>query len=195
MKTALCRFILLWIMVPLAKADSASPGRGAPEHSAVAVTVSGLEVRAAVAENGHDVTMSVNGKENVNVELPKAESVSEVRIGRWANAGIALAIETRNPETKECTYFWSTVWVNPQDSTVNKPVVSRFLRSKIDYDVVGVVNNQGDSICITLLRYQRSKDSQSVDGQIYVNNCPVVSVAKGVLFPIAVDSTVVQSEP
>jgi len=152
-------------------------------------------VRATVAENGHDLTLSVNGKGKVNVDLPQSENVSEVRIGRWMDRGIALAIETRDSKTKESSYFWSTAWVDVKSSQVAKPVASRFLKSKIDYDVVGVLNSQGDSICITLLRHQRGNDSQGFDGKIYVNNCPVAPSVKGILLPVAVDSSVGQDEP
>lgn len=73
-----------------------------------------------------------------------------------------------------------------------QPVVDRFLKTEVDYDLVGVVNSQGDSICITLLRHQRGNDSQRFEGKIYVNNFPVGPGMQGVLFPVAVDSAIDQ---
>jgi hypothetical protein len=192
MKTDLTCLFLMLITVQLATADSPASAQGASGPAAAAVSVSGVDVRAGVTEDGRDVTLSVSGKGSVRIEFPPAEIVSEVRIGRWMNTGIALAIETRNSETQEVSYFWSTAWVNGQESKVSKPVVDRFLKSKIDYDVVGVVNSQSNSIAITLLRHQRGEDSQNFNGRIYVNNCPVGPGVKGVLFPLAVDSAVGQ---
>jgi hypothetical protein len=194
MKIVLTCLMLIATIPTLARSDSPSQVQDAARVASVAVSVSGAEVRAMVTEKGRGVTLSVGGKGAVHVGLPESESVSEIRIGPWMNSGIALAIETRNSETNEVSYFWSTAWVNLQESQVAKPVVGRFLKTKIDYDVVGVVNSQSDSICITLLRHQRANDSQSFDGQIYVNNCPVGADVQGVLLPLAVNSIIEENE-
>ncbi len=190
MKSVLTCLVIIAITPALGRTDSASKTQGSPQLISVIVDVSGAQVRAMVTENGHDVTLSVGGKGTVHVGLPESESVTEIQIGRWMNIGIALAIETRNSETKETSYFWSTAWVNPQESKIGKPVIGHFLKSKNDYDVVGVVNSQGDSICIILLRHQRGNGSQSFDGHLYVNNCPVGPGVKGVLLPLSVASKV-----
>ena len=144
-----------------------------------------------VTDDGHDVALSIAEKGVVRVGLPESETVSEIRIARWMKVGIALAVETRNSETNEISYFWSTAWVNPQESKVGKPVVDRFLKSKVDYDLVGVANSQSDSICITLLHHERFNDTQSFDGWIYVHNCPVGPV-KGELLPLTVNTKVAE---
>lgn len=182
MKRTLTCIIGVAMVSTLVAADAATN-----RVESVAVTVSGAEVRAMAAADGGDVTLTIGGEGPVHVGLPEFESVSEIRIGRWMNTGVALAIETRNSTTNEVSYFWSTVWVNSAEFQVGKPVVDRFLKSKIDYDVVGVVNSQSDSICITLLRHQRLKDSQSFDGHLYVHNCPV-GPTKGILLPLNVSS-------
>ena len=151
----------------------------------VAVTLSGAEVQARVTENGRDVALSIGGEGSVNVGLPETEKVSEVRIGRWMKTGIALAIETRNSDTNEVSYFWATAWVNAGASQVGKPVFDCFLKSKLEYDIVGVVNSQSDSIYVTLMCHQRRNDAQSLDGYVYIQNCPVGPV-EGVLLPLTV---------
>ena len=181
--------ILMATFPALVTADTATNDVGS-----VAVTVSGAEVQAMVTEDGRDVTLSIGGEGAVRVGLPESESVSEIRIGAWMKTGIALAVETRNSKSNEVSYYWSTVWVNPKASEIGTPVLGRFLKSKIDYDVVGVVNSQSDSICITLLRHQCANDSQSCDGHLYVNNCPVGPDVKGVLLPLAVGSEVAEGE-
>lgn len=181
MKMMLTSLILMATIPMQVRADSAPN-----EVASVAVTLSGAEVRAMTTDDGRDVTLSIGGNNAIHVGLPEFENVSEIRIARWMKTGVALAIETLNIKTNEVSYFWSTAWVNSTESQIGKPVVDRFLKSKIDYDVVGVVNSQSDSICITLLRHQRGNESQSVDGYVYVNNCPVGPV-KGVLLPLTAE--------
>lgn len=191
-------FLVLIVMsvgAPPLNADPTSDVRKDDQRAGVAVTVSGADVRASVTENGCDLTLSVDGKRAIRIDLPESEDVSEVRIGIWMNTGIALAIETRNTKTKELSYFWATARVDVQEANVGQPVVSRFLTSEIDYDVVGVVNSQSDSISITLLRHERRNNSQHFDGQIYVNNCPVGPGVQGVLIPVTAHTSGTKGKP
>jgi hypothetical protein len=174
----------LFIAMPSAgiEPDSNRPLSNEPISEALAV--SSAVVQATVADEGREVVLSVvAGKAVVvNVGLPRDGRVTEIRMTRWMNMGIALAIEKQDAETGKFTYYWSTARM--YDGQIAQPVVDRFLNSEIDYDVAGVVNSQSDSIYISLLRHERHEESVSLSGYVYVNNCPVAPGLTGRLYPL-----------
>jgi len=190
--------LVVFLTASLAGAEQDAPPQSAPAPApaTVSATVAGVTVEAAVAENGRDVTLRVgDGQEGVALGLPAGGVVSEIRLTPWLKTGIALAIKTRDPQTDERNYFWSTAWVDGEGGRVSRPNLGHFLKSKIDYDLVGVVNSQSDSIYVTLVRHQRAGEAQTFSGFVYVNNCPVAPGLTGELYPLGTRPPIAAAAP
>ena len=100
--------------------------------------VGSIAVRAMVTMSHHTIGLSAGGESGVEVKLPESEQVRELRITRWTDEGVALAIKSQVGEGGGYAYYWATVRMKAATASFGEPVIQRFLRSERCYDVVGV---------------------------------------------------------
>ena len=98
------------------------------------------------------------------------------------NIGIAVGVEATNEATGEISYRWSTAWVSPTTKRVGNPTGAEFLKSKVNFDMGSLINSSGDSIYMVLSRHQRIDRGQTVDGYVFIHNCPI-GISKGSVIP------------
>jgi hypothetical protein len=108
------------------------------------------------------------------VDVPKgAGRITELQICTWLSRGVAVVAEVTNDEKKERSYHWATAWVNPWQKVVRPSGGAEFLRTSDDYDLGSLVNSESDSIYMVLSRHRRMPFEETVDGYVFINNCPI----------------------
>jgi len=159
----------------------------APQQTTVVVQQ--FEAIASASDDGLSLLLSTkDGKAARKVSLTGAVGpISEIRAAKWLGMGLVLAVESRDAKTGERSYHWLTAWVGPQE--VGQPAQARFLKTETDYDIAGVVNSQSDSINIVLTRHIREGERQTVDGFVFIHNCPI-GQSEGELLPISAGKAV-----
>jgi hypothetical protein len=174
---------LLLVVLGSAGLAQAADSTAAPLRTTVVAQK--VEAVATTADDGLSLLLSTkNAKQARNVKLTGAVGpITEIRAAKWLGWGFVLAVETKDAKAGTQSYHWLTAWVGSEE--VGQPAQARFLRTETDYDIAGVVNSQSDSINIVLTRHVREGERQTVDGYVFIHNCPV-GQSEGELLPFSV---------
>lgn len=102
--------------------------------------------------------------------------------------GVAVAAAVRGKNGLEFYYRSAPFWKDDVAEGVRIPAPAG------KFQLMGILNTQGDSIVVTAIRHVRESNKQSITGWYYTNNCPIPDVEVGSLttftMPLAADRVV-----
>lgn len=160
--------LLLVLLVGTTTAVRAHEKRTPPETT---VDAAGTPIHITATSKTGELAFTVRGEKSTPVRLPNdAWPITELCACEWREYGVALAVETRSVDKSRYRYYWATVWFDSQKLAFHSPVVTDFLDSKRDRDIVGIVNSGGESIYIVIGKHYHNLET--VGAYVFVHGTP-----------------------
>jgi hypothetical protein len=151
------------------------PGMSGALGPQASTTIDDVSVTVTTSEDGRQARLSFGeGTSRTLIDVAQgAGRITELQVCTWLRNGVAVVAEVTTEERKERSYYWATTWVNPWQKVVSNVAGAEFLRTSDDYDLGSLINSESDSIYMVLSRHRRFPYRQTVEGYVFIHNCPI----------------------
>jgi hypothetical protein len=151
------------------------PGSSGAPGPQASTKVDGGHVTVTASEDGRQAQILFgDGSSRTLIDVAKgAGRITELQICTWVHSGVAVVAEVTSEERKERSYYWATCWANPWRGMISNVAGAEFLRTSDDHDLGSLINSESDTIYMVLSRHRRFDFGQTVEGYVFIHNCPI----------------------